>query len=54
LTVRALTNSAVQARSLDPAVAVAVLLAGCFLTFYFVGFALVPIGGWMLARSRAA
>ena len=45
---------AVKARSLDPALAVAVLLAGCFLTFFFVGFALVPLGGWMLARSRAA
>lgn len=45
---------AVAARTFDPAVAVAVLLAGLFLTFFIVGFALVPLGGWMLARSRAA
>jgi hypothetical protein len=46
-------KGAVTARTFDPAIAVAVLLAGCFLTFFVVGFALVPIGGWMLARSRA-
>jgi uncharacterized membrane protein len=45
---------ALKARTFDPAVAVAVLLAGCFLTFFIVGFAIVPIGGWMLWRSRAA
>lgn len=43
---------AVSAKTFDPAVAVAVLLAGLFLTFFLVGFALVPLGGWMLARSR--
>jgi hypothetical protein len=45
---------ALKARTFDPAIAVAVLLAGCFLMFFVVGFAIVPIGGWMLSRSRAA
>lgn len=51
---RGYKGGAVKARLFDPGVAVAVLLAGCFLTFFFIGFALVPLGGWMLSRSRAA
>ena len=43
-----------KARRFDPAVAVAVLIAGCFLLFFIVGFVLVPLGGWMLARSHPA
>jgi len=38
----------------DPAVGIAVVLAGCFLTFYLVGLPLIPLGAWMLARSGPA
>jgi len=39
-------------RTYDPAVAIAVVLAGCWLSFYAVGLPLIAAGAWMWVRRR--
>jgi hypothetical protein len=38
----------------DPAPGIAVVLAGCFLTFYLVGLPMIALGAWMLRRGESA
>ena len=38
----------------DPAPGIAVVLAGCFLTFYLVGLPMIALGAWMLRRGENA
>jgi hypothetical protein len=38
----------------DPAAGIAVVLAGCFLTFYLVGLPMIALGAWMLRRGERA
>lgn len=41
-------------RNSDPAIGVAVILLGCLLTFYLVGFLLIPLGAWLWRRALPA
>lgn len=48
-------GGAIQRRPLqvyDPALSVSVVLLGGFLTFYLVGFLLIPLGIWLWSRKR--
>ena len=36
----------------DPALSVSVVILGGFLTFYLVGFLLIPLGLWLWSRKR--
>lgn len=40
-------------RRFDPAAGIAVLLAGCLLTFYLIGIPVIAVGAWMLAHSSS-
>lgn len=35
----------------DPAAGIAVVLAGCLLTFYLIGIPIIAVGAWMLAHQ---
>ena len=41
-------------RTYDPALAIAVLLSGCLLSFYVIGLPLVAMGAWMWVRRRGS
>jgi len=48
-----MTGTKPAARRVDPAAGIAVVLAGCLLSFYLFGLVLIPLGAWMLGRSEA-